>query len=78
MKKASQLVFLVILALVFVTVPVLTVLGHGRISYYEQRVLAPLPELTRESVLDGSFFTGLDSFLSDHFGGRDSLLRKFR
>lgn len=75
MKKASQLVFLVILVLVFVAVPVLTVLGHGRISYYEQRVLAPLPELTWESVLDGSFFTGLDSFLSDHFGGRDSLLR---
>ena len=74
-KKASQIVFLLILAAVFVSVPVLTVLGRGRISYYEQRTLAPLPQLTRESVLDGSFFTGLDTFLSDHFGGRDALLK---
>ena len=75
MKKASHIVFLVILAAVFVAVPILTVLGRGQISYYEQRRLAVFPVLTREGVMDGSYFSALDSFLSDHFAGRDRLLK---
>ena len=74
-KKASNLVFLLLLAAVFVSVPILTVLGHGKISYYEQRMLAPFPALSWESVMDGSYFSALEAFLSDHFGGRDQLLK---
>lgn len=75
MKKASNLLFLLLLAAVFVSVPIVTVVRRSSVSYYEQRTLAPLPALSRASLLDGSFFTGAETFLSDHFGGRDGLLK---
>lgn len=37
----------------------------------ENRVLAQEPELTSETVLDGSYMTDLETFLTDQFFGRD-------
>ena len=75
MKKASQILFFIILAVVFVSVPVATVVGRSSVSFYEQRTLAHLPALTRASLADGSFFADAETFLSDHFGGRDRLIK---
>ena len=76
MKIKPQSFFLCVLAIIFISVPILTAAGsHSSVSFYEQRSLASFPELTLDAVLDGSFFTEIDSFLSDHFCERDKILK---
>lgn len=76
MKKISNVLFLLLSALLLISVPVLTLLlPHHSTSYYEQRTLASLPTPSKEAVLDGSFFNGLETFAADHIGGRDYLLK---
>ena len=43
-------------------------------SYYENRNLSTPPELTKEGVLDGSYFSSVDSYLQDHVSDRDAVL----
>lgn len=43
-------------------------------SYYENRNLAQRPEPTRESVLNGSYFSALDTYLKEHTSDRDEVL----
>lgn len=43
-------------------------------SYFENRLLAQRPELSKEAVLDGSYFSKLEDYLSDHVAGRDALV----
>lgn len=76
MKKYSHIIFLSIMAVVFVAVPVLTLTSsHSSVSYYEQRSLAPMPEFSLQAIMDGSYFSEIESFLSDHLGGRDKMLK---
>jgi len=44
-------------------------------SYYENRNLAKLPEPTAEGLLDGSYFTGIDTYLKEHSAGRLTVLK---
>ncbi len=44
-------------------------------SYYENRNLASLPEASRSGILDGSYFSALNTYLQDHTVGRNTLLR---
>ena len=44
-------------------------------SYYENRSLEPLPEYTAAGVLDGSYFSSLNTYLQEHAAGRNTLLR---
>lgn len=43
-------------------------------SYYENRSFTLLPEFHMKSVMNGHFFDQLESFLSDHAGGRKKML----
>lgn len=43
-------------------------------SENEKRVLARMPALTASSVLDGSFESGFESWMSDHVPGRNALV----
>ena len=49
-------------------------LPRASFSVNEKRVLADTPRLTLSDVADGSAFTEIDSYLSDHFPGRDALV----
>ena len=40
-------------------------------SVWENRTMADVPELTKESFWDGSYFSGWEKLLSDRFYGRD-------
>ncbi len=54
---------------------VFTVLNFGDTSsWYENRMLNPMPELTLQGVMDGSYFTELEKFLVDRSAGRNQLL----
>ncbi len=44
-------------------------------SYYENRNLAVLPDMTIEGMLDGSDFSALETYLSDHAPGRNTALK---
>ena len=44
-------------------------------SYYENRSLAHLPEYSVEGMLDGSYFSALNTYLQEHTAGRNTLLR---
>lgn len=44
-------------------------------SYYENRNLAVLPDMTIEGVLDGRDFAAVETYLSDHAPGRNTALK---
>ena len=46
-------------------------------SVFENRKLAAHPQFSLESLWDGSYFEGWDSYLSDHAARRDDLLRDY-
>ena len=77
MNKWLNRAFLAGLLALLLAVPVGTALwGAGKTAaYYENRTLAERPALTWVSLWDGTFGTALESWLSDHFPGRATLLK---
>lgn len=47
---------------------------EARVSEDENRMLAGFPELTRETLLSGDFFSGIEDFLSDGFFARADVI----
>ena len=77
MKKFFDCAFLLALAAILLAVPavLLTSSCKETTAYYENRTLAVRPALTWESLCDGSFGSKLESWYSDHFPGRTTLLK---
>ena len=79
MKKKDRIAHRVFLGLVLLglfAVPVWTVLGpHSGVSFWEQRGLAPIPEISAERIWTGELFTDAETFLSDHVAWRDPILK---
>ena len=77
MKKTADWCFIAAFLLVLFAVPALILLhgAKGQTSYYENRTLAALPAVERESVLSGDYFSQWDTWLTDHVAGRDRLLK---
>ena len=44
-------------------------------SYYENRNYAMMPEASVETVLNGDYLDGIESFLSDHSAFRENLVK---
>ncbi|MGM9521340.1 MAG: hypothetical protein ACI3VB_02540 [Oscillospiraceae bacterium] len=44
-------------------------------SYFENRNLAVMPKMTKESVLSGEYFSDVEDYLKDHAAGRNTLLK---
>lgn len=75
MKKIADWVFVLCFGAALVTVLVLTVQRKDETtSYYENRTLAAQPECTRESLMDGSYFSQWDAFWLDRAWGRSEAL----
>ena len=77
MNKWLNRAFLAGLLALLLAVPVGTALWGAKktTAYYENRTLAERPALTWASLWDGTFGTNLESWLSDHFPGRATLLK---
>lgn len=61
-----------VICVILLTLTVADFLREDRLfSPQENRVLAAKPELTRESVLDGSFMQDYEAYVTDQFVGRD-------
>ena len=76
MKRIVQICFLALIVLLVMAVPLLTVLSdESLVSYYEQRTLAVMPFPTIQTVLDGSFFTGVETYMKERIFARNLLLK---
>ena len=76
MKRILQTAFLALTVLLLLAVPLLTAFStQDTVSFYEQRMLAVFPSPTPENVLDGSYFTAIETYLKDHIFRRDTLLK---
>lgn len=78
MRKICNRLFLALFGLALAAVPAFTfVRPEKRISYYENRALAEKPALTGENVRTGKYFSGWDTWLSDHIVGRNTILKSY-
>ena len=69
---AFVFVFFAVLCLV----AILTVFRpKAQYSFFENRNLAVFPELKSETVLDGTYFKDLDTYIQDHAAGRELCLK---
>ena len=69
MRKAT---FLSFIALLIAGMLLTAFLPKQTVSAVERRTLAKMPILTLEHVMDGSYFSKLESYLTDHFNFRDT------
>ena len=75
MKRAANLCFLLLFLVGLAAVPLGTLLApKSSTSFWENRSLTSLPQLSTEGILDGSFFTDTESCFSDHIVWRDGFM----
>ena len=70
MKAIFSTIFIALLFL-----PIVFFSAHSTISERENRNLAPKPYLLKENRLNPSYFSESDSYLQDHFGLREPLIK---
>ena len=77
MKKFFDRAFLLGLMAFLLAVPAALLLWsrHETSAYYENRSLAAFPDLTFEALWEGTLGSGLETWYSDHFPGRTTLLK---
>lgn len=75
-NKITDIVCTAFIMILFAVVVVMNIFQAERptVSVSEKRELAKFPELTIESLADGSFFQGITMFVSDTFVGREKLV----
>lgn len=75
-NAAAQKIFLLLaLVLLWGTLASYCLGARKSVSYYEQRNLAPFPAVTLSALWDGSFFTDLETWLTDHVAYRDPVMK---
>lgn len=74
-KAANILFMLCFLGFLFVGAIVTVLKPKETESKFENRTLASVPVLHRETFLDGSWFAEWETYLKDHAAGRDTLLK---
>ncbi|SHI20898.1 SGNH hydrolase-like domain-containing protein, acetyltransferase AlgX [Sporobacter termitidis DSM 10068] len=74
-KTVNILFMLCFLGFLFIGMAVTVVKPKDNASYFENRTLAAVPDLSRQSLWNGSWFSGWESYLKDHAAGRETLLK---
>ena len=75
MKRIRDIIFAACFCLCLLCAAFLTLRGGADpFLFYENRMRAEAPALTRTSLLDGSWFDGLETYLTDHAPLRTTLL----
>ena len=76
MKHISDIIAVIILSLLLFGAAAYNIIQPDRPVYSEEekRELAEMPEFSLSSLADGSYFSGIDSFVSDTFIFRDTLI----
>lgn len=75
LRRKANRCFAVLFVVILFAVPALTfLLPHLSVSEIENRRLAAAPELTRDTLLSGDYFSGWETYLKDHIAFRDGML----
>ena len=78
MRKICNYIFLAVFGIILLLVPALSIAMPKEItSFYENRILETKPELSIQSLANGDYFAGWDSYFSDHMVGRTTLLKLY-
>ena len=78
MKRISKYNLLILFMLMIIVVPIGTFAREEQtISDIENRTLATKPILTKESLFNGEYFSGWETYFSDHIIGRDNLIKSY-
>lgn len=72
--KSKIIIFLFVVTLIGVGTMTMLYPNTDTVSELENRALATVPELTRESFFSGEYFSGLESYYSDHFFNREGFV----
>ncbi|MEG2678983.1 MAG: hypothetical protein RR949_03520, partial [Oscillospiraceae bacterium] len=76
MKRVANIVFLSCFLAALIAVPVCTLFSEKvGTSYYENRTLASLPTVSVKTISDGTFFSDLETYFSDHIAWRDPIMK---
>ncbi len=76
MKRVVNIIFTALFSLCLFTMPLFTLMGpHSDVSFYENRALSPVPDLTLSDLMDGTYFNNIDAALSDHIAMRDKFMK---
>lgn len=74
MKKRKHPVSFVFLSFILVFALLLCLMPKSAYSENEKRYLAVFPELSWNSIVSGSFFRDVETYISDHFPFRDAFV----
>lgn len=76
MRKIVDVISLVLIAIAFFAMAALNIFQTDRPteSLLEQRKLAEIPELSFDGIKDGSYFKGIEEFVSDTFYKRNDMV----
>jgi len=74
-KKLSNLIFVFVFLLFLVVVMITTIVKPKLLtSYFENRTLAKMPEISFRALASDNYFLGWERYLADHAAGRQTLL----
>lgn len=71
MKAIQKLLTAIFLVFIFAFLALLLFLPKTDFSEMENRYLAKMPSLSMDAIMDGSFMSGLEAYITDHFPLRD-------
>ena len=75
-KRSAALIFSLLFCFALVSVPAVTLWRPKETrSYYENRNLAPIPDLSWEATANGSYFEDLEGYFCDHAALRTTVLK---
>lgn len=78
MKKLGNYLTMVLFLVFIFAIGVQVVLTSDKASsFYENRVLAQKPVITKEAIMDGSFTKGYESYFTDQITGRDTWVKGY-
>lgn len=72
---ANILFMLCFLAFLYLGAAATVLKPKETVSVFENRELASIPEVSKHSLWNGSWFSGWESYLKDHAAGRETLLK---
>ncbi len=75
MKRKDAMITCVVFALlIFIPAVLFFALPKKAYSEYERRYLEEKPELSKDTIMDGTFMDSAEIYLSDHFPGRNQMV----
>lgn len=78
MKKVNQLLLIIAFAAIIFSVGIISIWNPDRESSdFENRTLAQMPEITKDTLLSGQFMRDFEAYFADQLYGRDEIIEAY-